>query len=139
MNDTVREMGWCLQALYSRNGEPRPWTRARRVELLDNRLLFIQMVYTFRQFQANGLLRHALDAFNRGLGQLPEWFAFRGSLVLVPSPPVGDRGRVWRDTDDAEVERILRDVYHRRGAYEVWCDSVNVRRTAITVMGRVVP
>jgi len=112
---------------------------ARIVQLNDNSLLFIQMVYVFTAYRRQGLIGPCLNIFYQLLGDLPEWFLFRGSVILVPGQPAGARGESYGKRSAANVENILRGVYGKHG-YAVWADKVVVRgEKGITVMGRTVP
>lgn len=140
-SDSIRETSLCLRALFTQAGAPsaaRVRDAAVRQSLIDQSLVFIEMIHIRRPYQNNRLLQPLFEQFYALLQRLPEWFAFSGNLVLVPGMPDNARGRrVWEQAGDTEedVERILRRVYGNQG-FAVWADGVNVGGEAITVMGR---
>lgn len=137
--DMKQEAAYCLKALYTKKGEPAKKLKNpdREASLASSSLMFVQMTYFNEAFQRQGLLRHALASFYELLGRLPEWLAFAGIVVLVPSRPDGYRSVGWGDQDDDEVAVTLEMVYANAG-YQRWVSSV-VSETRAVVMGRLVP
>lgn len=137
--DMKQEAAYCLKALYTKQGQPMKKIKNldREALLASQSLLFIQMIYFHEAFQRQGLLRRALSSYHKLLGQLPEWFAFAGVVVLVPSRPDGARGSGWGKLDDDAVVATLETIYTNTG-YERWVSSV-VSETRVVVMGRTVP
>jgi hypothetical protein len=134
----LNETRMCLLALFRRDGEPRAAVGEHTDQLRDNPLMFIQMIYIRPQFSRQGLLRPALECFYDALSQLPEWFAFAGSLVLVPGPPDDAKGNVWAGRDLKDVENTLANIYRGQG-FTIWIHNGKVRGELITVMGRATP
>ena len=97
------------------------------------------MVYILPDFQRKGLLPHALAGYHESLSQLPEWYAFGGTLLLVPAGPSGKRGTGWGAMEDEAIENKLIESYKKYGQYRVYVKDANVRGRAVTVMGRTVP
>jgi len=57
--------------------------------------MYIEMIYIESDFQRNGLLKPALEGFYETLANgIPEWFAFAGTIVLIPASPQGEHGNV---------------------------------------------
>ena len=137
-HEAMEETALCLRALFTPDGTPRPALKANTTQVEQNPLMFVQMIYTRHRFQRNGLLRPALDGFYTAIAQLPQWFAFAGTLVLVPSAPADYKGAVWEGTDDRVVEKTLIRVYTRCG-YAVWVRNAVVDDMYVTVMGRATP
>ena len=137
-HEAMEETALCLQALFTQDGTPRPALKGNTAQVEQDPLMFIQMIYTRHRFQRNGLLRPALDGFYTAIAQLPQWFAFAGTLVLVPSAPADYKGAVWEGTDDRVVEKTLIRVYTRCG-YAVWVRNAVVDDMYVTVMGRATP
>ena len=137
-HETMEETSWCLQALLNPDGTPRPALKANTGQVVDNPLMFIQMIYIRSLFQRKGLLAPALNCFYTAIGQLPQWFAFAGSLVLVPSAPSDYKGGVWKGIGDAIVETSLIGVYRKQG-YAIWIKNARIGENLITVMGRALP
>ena len=136
----IRETACCMRALYTQQGVAKARFRDADVRnQLTNSLIFIEMIYIRPDFARQGLLQHALRLYHDMLGTLPEWYAFAGTVVLVPSRPEGMKGDAWGTRDDDEVEQALQRAYGRHGGYEVFGNNVNVSGRAITVMGRTVP
>jgi hypothetical protein len=134
----IEETVLCLQALFTGAGVLQETLRENTDRIAENPLMFIQMIYTRHGFQSKGLLRPALDCFYTAIGQLPQWFAFAGNLVLVPSAPADYKGRMWEDFDADTAEETLIGVYRNRG-YAVWVRDAKVRGNLVTVMGRATP
>ncbi|CAK3933181.1 Hypothetical predicted protein [Lecanosticta acicola] len=143
---SLAETRLCLQGVYNKNGRVKaavPATHPLRQSLMDDGLIFIEMVGINEDLQGQGLLRPMLQCFRSMLQRLPEWFAFNDLLLLVPAPPDEGAGEVWAGTDDAEIENILTGVYQRTDQYQVLVSSSLVANgrgagsvTAVTVMGR---
>lgn len=134
----IEETVLCLQALFTQAGNLQAPLIAKANRIASNPLMFIQMIYIRQRFQRRGLLGPALECFYMAIAQLPEWFAFAGNLVLVPSVPADYKGQAWDDVDITAAEASLIGVYTSRG-YAVWVRDAHVRRTVVTVMGRAIP
>ncbi|KAK3110765.1 hypothetical protein LTR53_014611 [Teratosphaeriaceae sp. CCFEE 6253] len=94
-DDQTNETQLCLQALFDERGVVRPKVVALQQELRDHGLIFIQLVYTLDEYQKRSLMRLMLTLFRSLVRQLPEWFAFDDTLVLVPAKPDGSAGDSW--------------------------------------------
>ncbi|KAK1061443.1 hypothetical protein LTR74_011070 [Friedmanniomyces endolithicus] len=129
-----RETWYCLRALYTKDGTVQASINNFAADLRDDGLMFIQMVHTLPLYAGRGLLAPMLTLFRSLLQQLPEWFAFDGLLVLVPAPPAGEQGVVWKNVADAEVR--LAGIYNRADQYIVLVEEAAVGGVAIKVMGR---
>ena len=138
----IEETSLCMRALYSDDGEVRDVVSKGTAEL-QNSLLFVQLIYILPEFQKKGLLPATLAGYHGVLASPPEWYAFTGTVVLVPARPEGSRGNVWGKMSDKEVENVLIKAYNKHGGYEVWARDANVilqrgEETELTVMGRTV-
>ncbi|KAK3719929.1 hypothetical protein LTR37_004052 [Vermiconidia calcicola] len=153
-NARVSETAYCLQTIYPPTGAlhtratslaaHRPGPAAFR----DNSLLFIEMIHFFQGFRQRGLLKHALRAYFDFLANLPEWFAFHGTVLLVPAAPDGERGLAWGDDNSANntnAERILMRAYENHGGFQTRFRKVPIDTGDeekpygdITLMGRIV-
>lgn len=135
------ETAKCLRVLFNGDGEVTKEARDHADALDQKSLMFIEMIHIRPAFARNGLLRHALESWYEALERLPEWFAFSGTLVLVPSKPDGAYGDAWIGMSDEEIEASLINVYRRRG-FERWAEG-ELRRglfmEVIIVMGRATP
>ena len=100
--------------------------------------MFIEMVHIRPAFARNGLLRPALEGWYEALRRLTEWFAFPGTLVLVPSRPEGPKGEAWGEASPEDVEKTLIAVYRKNG-FEIWVLEGKLNGELITVMGRTTP
>lgn len=138
MNPDMNETYLCVSALFDQNGIARPAVGTHTDQLTQNPLLFIEMIYTHEEFQQSGLLRPTLDCFNSALAELPEWFAFTGTLVLIPARPDPPRAESWGKVSDRTVENRLVEIYGRRG-YQLWFRDARVGDNLVTVMGRTLP
>ena len=142
----IRETSLCMRALYTEKGNVRAELADRTADHtaeLQRSLIFVQMIYILPEFQGTRLVDSALAGYNEALSTLPEWYAFSGTLVLVPARPEGERGDGWGDETDANVEDRLIRTYERSG-YKVWVRDVRVRAStgkdsALTIMGRTIP
>ncbi|KAI7190928.1 hypothetical protein KC316_g6611 [Hortaea werneckii] len=137
-----RELAKCLQAIYDKKGVLRPDFHAPEAELTENSLLYIEMVFLDETVRGTGAFRSAMQGFEAALAGLPEWFAFAGTVILVPGMPIVHRDAWEGEKDDAEIEEVLIGKYSKRG-YEVWARKAEVRiRTGeveeICVMGKTV-
>ncbi|KAI7088420.1 hypothetical protein KC356_g3334 [Hortaea werneckii] len=135
-----RELAKCLQAIYDKKGTLRPEFHAHEAQLTENSLLYIEMVFLAEQVRGTGAFRIAIQGFEAALAALPEWFAFAGTIVLVPGMPIAHRDAWEGERDDTKIEDELIRKYSTRG-YEVWARKAEVRiRTGeveeICVMGK---
>ena len=139
----IKETCLCLQALFNPDGGireqvPSPIDR----QLVENRMIFVEMIHIFEDYQKQGLLRHAFDDFHHLLARLPEWFAFYGTIVLVPERPEGPIGSSWNGRKDTEVQEILRATYKRLGYTDYVVDAAVPPKGKggiyISVMGRTI-
>ena len=101
--------------------------------------MFIKMIYILDNYQHQGLLRPVLLSFHDLLAALPEWYAFAGTLLLVPARPDDKRGEAWGDRTEEYVEEVLKGAYQKHGGYEVWANEAKVSGRLVTVMGKVLP
>ena len=136
--DVSNEVALCVLALFSNAGNVKQKAQAHREELLNNSLMFIETVWILPQFQGGGLLQHVLEAYHEALAALPEWYAFAGTIVLIPARPTGEKGNSWDPRSNDDVERILIHAYRTRGGYEVYVRNAPVKRVYVTVMGRTI-
>ncbi|KAI7192620.1 hypothetical protein KC316_g7542 [Hortaea werneckii] len=137
-----RELAKCLQAIYDKKGVLRPVFHAHEAELTENSLLYIEMVFLDETVRRTGAFRSAMQGFEAALAGLPEWFAFVGTVILVPGMPIVHQDAWEGEKDDAKIEEVLIGKYSKRG-YEVWARKAEVRiRTGeveeICVMGKTV-
>ncbi|KAI6894132.1 hypothetical protein KC318_g12148 [Hortaea werneckii] len=137
-----RELAICLQAIYDKKGTLRPDFHAHEAELTENSLLYIEMVFLDETVRGTGAFRSAMQGFEAALAGLPEWFAFAGTMILVPGMPIAHQDAWEGERDDAKIEEVLIGKYSKRG-YEVWARKAEVRiRTGeveeICVMGKTV-
>lgn len=89
------DMALCMQRLYHRNGRTRSALRRWRRNLRDHSLMYIEMIHIESDFQRKGILEPALEGFYQTLANgIPEWFAFAGTIVLIPASPQGEHGNV---------------------------------------------
>ncbi|KAI6816046.1 hypothetical protein KC340_g15939 [Hortaea werneckii] len=137
-----RELAKCLQAIYDKKGVLRPDFHAHAAELTENSLLYIEMVFLDETVRGTGAFRSAMQGFEAALAGLPEWFAFAGTVILVPGMPIIHQDAWEGERDDAKIEDVLIGKYSKRG-YEVWARKAEVRiRTGeveeICVMGKTV-
>ncbi|EMC92992.1 hypothetical protein BAUCODRAFT_27294 [Baudoinia panamericana UAMH 10762] len=139
MPDNSRETGYCLQALYFKKGTLKQKFRNGEFAqaLTSNSLIFIGMIFIEPRFGRNRFVDVALASYHTLLTQLPEWYAFEGTIVLVPGQPQGRRGEAWGELEEEQVQAILTRVYQRSG-YAVWGKDLKAGDKAITVMGRTV-
>ncbi|KAK5128355.1 hypothetical protein LTR85_003023 [Meristemomyces frigidus] len=122
----LQEAAMYLQALYEKDGNVQPIYANLRTELQENSLIFIEMILLYDGFRGAGLLKHVMDGYNALLARLPEWFAFEGSLILVPGKPT-KHAEAWNDMDAGMVTERLVVAYQRRG-YTVWAPRVRIRQ-----------
>lgn len=134
----MKETAFCLSALFRENGTTKPVVGKHTTQLNDQPLMFIEMIYINPGFLQAGLLTPVLECFYRALAQLPEWFAFSGTLLLVPAKPDKELGESWGDMKDDEIQETLMRTYRNRG-FEVWAKNAPSRGHLITVMGRTTP
>ncbi|KAI6876308.1 hypothetical protein KC343_g10937 [Hortaea werneckii] len=137
---TRRELAKCLQAIYDKKGVLRREFLAHEAQLTANSLLYLEMVYLDETVRGAGAFRAAMQGFETGLAALPEWFAFAGTVVLVPGMPIAHREAWEGERDDTKIEDELIGKYSTRG-YEVWARKAEVRiRTGeveeVCVMGK---
>jgi hypothetical protein len=132
------ETSMCLSALFTENGTTRPIVGTNTSQLERNPLMFIRTIYIRLEFQRNGLLSPALECFHMTLAQLPEWFAFTGTLVQVPGRSDNGQGESWRSMIDTTIEDVLIKAYPNRG-FEVWVRNGPSHGYFFTVMGRATP
>ncbi|KAI7241883.1 hypothetical protein KC330_g267 [Hortaea werneckii] len=137
-----RELAKCLQAIYDKKGTLRPDFHPHEAELTDNSLLYIEMVFLDETVRGTGAFRSAMQGFEAALAGVPEWFAFAGTIILVPGMPIVHQDAWEGEKDDAKIEEVLIGKYSKRG-YEVWARKAEVRiRTGeveeICVMGKTV-
>ncbi|TKA62688.1 hypothetical protein B0A55_11507, partial [Friedmanniomyces simplex] len=127
----------CLRALYTMNGTVKASTQAFKTELLEDAVIFIEMIHTLPAYAGKSLLSPMLTLFRSLLQQLPEWFAFDGMLVLVPAQPAGERGDMWESVEQAEKQ--LTGIYSRTDNYVLVVNRAPIggrNGTLIRVMGR---
>ena len=135
----IRETSICMAALYTEKGEVRQKLDDGIIaQLNDNPLIFIEMIYIRPAFQGRRLLRSALDCFYQALAELPEWFAFAGTIVLIPGRPKGRLGDSHEGKEDEDVEKELEAIYERLG-YTIYIKDGKARGHTVTVMGKLVP
>ncbi|KAI7337512.1 hypothetical protein KC315_g2274 [Hortaea werneckii] len=121
-----RELAKCLQAIYDKKGVLRPDFHAYEAELTENSLLYIEMVFLDETVRGTGAFRSAMQGFEAALAGLPEWFAFAGTVLLVPGMPIIHQDAWEGERDDAKIEEVLIGKYSKRG-YEVWARKAEVR------------
>lgn len=140
MDESGTELAMCLRALHTQTGGLRKPLQDKNLQgrLVNDSVMFVQMVYIDRRFTGGGLAGHAFDRFYHLLTQLSEWYYFTGTFILVPCLPEGPRGASWEGKSDEEVEVILRRVYEKYD-YGVYVLNANVLKSKITVMGRPAP
>ncbi|KAI7533945.1 hypothetical protein KC331_g12811 [Hortaea werneckii] len=114
-----RELAKCLQAIYDKKGVLRPEFHAYEAELTEHSLLYIEMVFLDETVRGTGAFRSAMQGFEAAMAGLPEWFAFAGTVILVPGMPIAHQDAWEGETDDAKIEEVLIGKYRKRG-YEVW-------------------
>ena len=137
-----RELAKCLQAIYDKKGTLRPEFHAYEAQLTENSLLYIEMVFLGEQVRGTGAFRSAMQGFEAALAALPEWFAFAGTVILVPGMPIAHQDAWEGERDDAKIEDVLIGKYSKRG-YGVWARKAEVRirpgeMEEICVMGKTV-
>lgn len=120
----VYETALCLQGMYNEEGKANPIFKERIRQLEDNSLIFVQMVYLQPAYRNKGLIKRSMDIYQRLLGELPEWYAFSGCIVLVLGKPDKYAGD-YADQSKEEVEVLLRGKYERLG-WEVWAPRMYV-------------
>ncbi|KAI7693853.1 hypothetical protein KC322_g10596, partial [Hortaea werneckii] len=135
-----RELAKCLQAIYDKQGVLRREFLAHEAPLTANSLLYIEMVFLDETVRGTGAFKAAMQGFEAGLAALPEWFAFAGTVVLVPGMPIAHREAWEGERDDTKIEDRLIGKYSTRG-YAVWARKAEVRiRTGeveeVCVMGK---
>ena len=139
VDDDMDETSLCMLALFDHDGTVKPIVGANINQLNQHPLMFIEMIYIHEDFQGNRLLQPTLDLFYSAIAQLPEWFAFAGTLVLVPAKPGGYKGNVWKGWTWKNVENRLIQIYGRHG-FVPWIRNVESRDNEIvSVMGRTLP
>lgn len=136
----MSELAVCLKALIHKDTRElrRKLSREHREAFQANPLLFISHIHIREEFARQGLLRHVLKGFEDCLANLPEWYAFSGTMLLIPGVIEGEKGDVWRGmSDDAVVEK-LKDTYAKHG-FELWIEQTLVLedRQLVPVMGKV--
>jgi len=137
------ETGFCMQALFDREGEPREEIRTDEArDALREGVIFVSIFVIRDEHHGRGIARHALQSYNTLLGRLPEWYAFSGALVLVPGKPEEAPDR-WEGMPDKRVEEMLQAIYEHAGGYQVWRERCGVQTAPgvhrmLLVMGRTV-
>jgi hypothetical protein len=140
---SLKETALCLRALFDGDGDAQKdadMSEELRKQLHSESLLFIEMLELDHPYQGKGLLLAMMGSYTVTLGLLPEWFAFAGTIVLVPAKPAAAHD-IWSGVADDKVEGKLISKYERVG-FQVWTrnevkDSANAYRE-IVVMGRTV-
>ncbi|KAK3067027.1 hypothetical protein LTR53_016331, partial [Teratosphaeriaceae sp. CCFEE 6253] len=135
-DDQANETQLCLQALFDKRGVVRPKVVALQQELRDHGLIFIQLVYTLDEYQKRGLMRPMLTLFRSLVRQLPEWFAFDDTLVLVPAKPDGSASDSWGRRRLGSVDNQLSSMYEKCDGYVPLMRDARVGDSLITVLGR---
>lgn len=78
-----------------------------------------------------------LQMFRHMLGTLPEWLCFSDVLVLTPGRLTDEKGNVWAEFTDEEVENTLRGMYEANDDYQ-WCGNLESVGYSVLVMARTV-
>lgn len=141
IHGNLYESALCLRGLFQKEGTVRDVVGEYQARLQDNSLIFIEMVFIKDDFRGAGLLKHAMGGYEALLGELPEWAAFGGSLILVPGKPA-EHAEAWKGTKKEDIEKELIQRYQKR-KYVVWARNVEVAvktyaREAFSVMGKAV-
>ncbi|KAK4956313.1 hypothetical protein LTR10_005835 [Elasticomyces elasticus] len=138
-HDHWNETYKCLRAIFKEDGVPKA-VKHLKDELASHSLIFIQMVHTLDAYQKRGIMPAMLTLFRRLVQRLPEWFAFDGVLVLVPSRPASEAGDAWGVVADKTVGKNLIKYYGRSG-FEKMVVGMKVGGKygeIVTVLGRMV-
>jgi hypothetical protein len=143
VREEFEETARCLRALF-KNKPVADRGKVRHANhedaLSENPLLYIAMIYISPNFQRQGLLGTALILFHDLVDRLPEYFAFRGVVILTPARPADGKGDVWDGIEETKtIERILENSYRKYGGYEVWVEDYKGAGELLTIMGRTLP
>lgn len=135
----VKENALCMQSIYKPDGTLRKGSKGFEQRLWENKLMFVELVEIFDGFRQRGLAGRMLAMYHTLLRSpdLPEWYQFAGTIVLVPSPPSVEDLAGWGKLDLDAVQEILVQMYRKSG-YEVWMSLVKVGRYGAKIMGRTV-
>lgn len=135
----VKENALCMQAIYKPDGTLREEFAGFEQRLWENKLMFVELVEIFDGFRQRGLAGRMLAMYHTLLRSpdLPEWYQFAGTIVLVPSPPSVEDLAGWGKLDLDAVQEILVQMYRKSG-YEVWRSLVKVGRYGAKIIGRTV-
>jgi len=138
----VRETAKCLKALFHKDCTVRAEFEKYRNQLQENSLIYIESLFLTAEVRGQRLMKFAMGGYDALLGQLPEWLAFTGTLVLVPGKPIKHQ-ESWEGKSDEQIVADLVVRYEARG-YIVWAQEVRVEIAAgvsetICMMGKSLP
>lgn len=137
----MEETRLCLKALYTNTGNLRNTAEINanplRQALMNDSLMFIQMIVVSEDFQGQKLLSPMLQCYRKMLRLLPEWLAFNDTLLLVPGAPAGPDGEPYAEMDDDTVEDFLETIYAKPTIdFQTIVRQAQVSNVRIRVMGR---
>ncbi|KAF2485097.1 hypothetical protein BDY17DRAFT_321965 [Neohortaea acidophila] len=113
----VKENAVCMQAIYKLDGTLRKEFKGFEQRLWENKLMFVELVEIFDGFRQRGLAGRMLAMYHTLLRSpdLPEWYQFAGTIILVPSPPSVEDLAGWGRLDLDAVQEILVHMYRKSG------------------------
>ncbi|KAK4494509.1 hypothetical protein PRZ48_014807 [Zasmidium cellare] len=132
-----REVAKLLRACFRLDGVAKASVRAFRDEMTNEGVMIIDSVYVLDGYEGRGLMRPMLQMFRSGLQRLPEWFVFRGVLILSPARFEGELGSRWGDMSDSDVANTLRGMYERADNYQ-FCGNLPAWDETMIIMARMV-
>ncbi|KAK0262187.1 hypothetical protein B0A54_05134 [Friedmanniomyces endolithicus] len=124
----------CFAKMYDASGQTLPALAAQSEAVQADQVVFIEELELHRRFHSRGYGEIALRIFHHALMNLPDGYAFNGTVLLKPysmnAGPVPTQ-------DPYEVEgRLLR--FYRKCGYEVWYEEEG-REIGKRIMGRTLP
>ena len=137
----MEETRLCLKALYTNTGNLRNTAEINanplRQALMNDGLIFIQMIVVSEGFQGQKLLSPMLQCYRKMLRLLPEWLAFNDTLLLVPGAPAGPDGEPYAEMEDDAVEDLLEKIYAKPTIdFQTIVRQAQVSNVRIRCMGR---
>ncbi|KAK1086887.1 hypothetical protein LTR33_001348 [Friedmanniomyces endolithicus] len=124
----------CFAKMYDEHGHTLPALAAQSEAVQSDVIMFIEEFELFRRYHSKGYGEIALRVFHHAMLNLPDGYAFNGTVLLKPYSM--DAGPI-PNQDPYEVEgRLLR--FYRKCGYEVWYEEEG-REIGKRIMGRTLP